>query len=527
MLDSVLTPKPASSVLARRNLLLAGGVVLASLPTQASAATATVSAGVNVKDYGAVGDGTTDDTTAIANALTTGRSVLFPAGTYLTGAQTVSTAGQILFGEGSASVVKASLASVNLFTVSADYVGFQDLRLNGAATSNANNTFAIYTAAASPAKYMTIERVLITGKDASLGFNNAIKFDTDSSYATVVNCKIDRLYGSISGTGYGVLCGQVSACKVIDNWMQASSGRGRHGVYLSAGASDCMVQGNSISGFDFEGITQYASGAQPICVNNSIIGNSVFGCVLSGNASSGAIGVYGRSNRALIACNSVSGSGAKGIVIDGTGVTNCTDTVVDGNTITNSALIGMDVIAGVRGSISNNNIRESGLASAGVSSNIRLVSDGTTASSGFLISGNNSSGPVFSRSAFQLNATAPAPSGLTVTGNKFEPCNLTTVELSGVTCAIDGRYRYSIAITPPSIAKGASYSLGGLAIPGAVLGDTLAWSYRGYGGNCDGCVMTVAITAAGLAQYVIANLSAGTKTPTAGTLDIDVLRRAY
>ncbi len=514
-----------SSAFARRSLLLSGGVLLASLPLQAHAAT--VSAGVNVKDYGAVGDGTTDDTTAIANALATGRSVLFPAGTYLTGAQTVSSAGQILFGEGSASIVKASVASINLFTVSADYVGFQDLRLNGAATSNANSTFAIFTAAANPARYMTVERVLITGTDAAHGFNNAIKFDTNSSYASVVNCKIDRLFGSISGTGYGVLCGQVAACKVVDNWMQASSGRGRHGVYLSAGTSDCLVQGNSISGFDFEGITQYSNAVQPICANNTIIGNSVSSCVASGNVSSGAIGIYGHSSRALISCNSVSSSGAKGIVIDGTGVTDCMDTVVDGNTIANSALIGMDVIAGVRGSISNNNIRESGLASAGVSSNIRLVSDGTTASSGFLVAGNNSSGPVYSRSAFQLNATAPVPSSLTVTSNKFEPCNLTTVELSGVTCAIDGRYRYSIALTPPSIVKGASYSLGGLAIPGAVPGDTLAWSYRGYGGNCDGCVMTVAITAAGVAEYVIANLSAVTKTPTAGTLDIDVLRRAY
>ena len=515
----------AQRALARRGLLLSGGVLLASVPLSASAAT--VSAGVNVKDYGAVGNGTTDDTAAIATALASGRSVLFPAGTYLTGAQTIASAGQILFGEGVASIILAQSATSNLFTVTADHVGFQDLRLNGAATSNANNTFAIFTFAASPARYMTVERVVFSGADAVHGFNNAIKFDTNSSYASVVNCKIDRLFGSISGTGYGVLCGQATACKVVDNWMQASSGRGRHGVYLGAGTSDCLVQGNSISGFDFEGITQYANGVQPGCANNTIIGNSVSSCVLSGNASSGAIGVYGHSSWALISCNSVSNSGAKGIVIDGTGFTDCMDTVIDGNTVVNSALIGIDVIAGVRGSVSNNLIRESSLASAGVSSNIRLASDGTTASSGFLVTANNSSGPVYSRSAFQLNATAPVPFNLTVTGNKFEPCNLTTTELGGVACAIDGRYRYSIPIAPPSLAKGASYSLGGLSIPGAVPGDTLAWSYRGYSGNCDGCIMTVAITSTGLAEYVIANLSAATKTPTAGTLDIDVFKRAY
>lgn len=73
--------KATNTVLARRNLLAAGAVVLAGLPAQASAAA--LSAGVNVKDYGAVGDGTTDDTNAIANALASGRSVLFPAGVYL------------------------------------------------------------------------------------------------------------------------------------------------------------------------------------------------------------------------------------------------------------------------------------------------------------------------------------------------------------------------------------------------------------------------------------------------------------
>lgn len=513
--------KASNTVLARRNLLAASAVVLVGLPTQASAAP--LSAGVNVKDYGAVGD----DTTAIANALASGRSVLFPAGTYLTGAQSISSAGQILFGEGAASVIKAATAGAHLFTVAADNVGFADLRLNGVATSNANNTFAIYTAAANPAKYMSIEQVIFSGADATRGFNNAIKLDTGSNNALIANCTVERLVGNTSGTGYGVLSGQVTGCKVVANWMQASAGRGRHGVYLGAGTSDCLVQGNSISGFDFEGITQYANGTQPPCAGNIITGNSVTSCALSGNPSSGAFGVYGHSNRTLISSNIVKNSGAKGIAIDGTGFTDCADTVIDGNTVTNSALIGIDVIAGVRGSVSNNLIRESSLASAGVSANIRLVSDGVTASSGFLISGNNSSGPVYSRSAFQLNATVPVPFNLTVTGNRFEPCNLVTVELGGVICAIDGRLRYSIAITPPLLAKGASYSLGGLSLPGAVPGDTLAWSYRGYSGNCDGCIMTVAITSAGNAQYVIANLSTGTKTPTAGTLDIDVFKRTY
>jgi hypothetical protein len=516
----------------RTDLAASGGAALVGyLPGGTGAAASTVQAKLrecaSVKDFGAIGDGVANDSGAIANALASGKPVFFPAGTYLTGAQTVATAGQTLFGEGAASVIKASTPTSHLFTVQADNVSFLSLRLHGAAVSNANTTFAIFTAAANPARYLAIQGLVISGADAAHGFNNAIKLDTGCHFASVFNTTIERLWGSISGTGYGVLCGQANGCRILANWLLASSGRGRHGVYLSAGSSDCVVQGNYVQGFDFEGITQYASGVQPACSGNIVSSNSVLTCAQSGNATSGAIGIYGHSSNARVCDNMVSASGAKGIAIDGTGVVDCADTVADGNTVVNSALIGIDVIAGVRGSVSNNKIRESGLASAGVSPNIRLVSDGTTATSGFLVSANHSSGPTWSRSAFQLNATAPAPSALTVTANKFDVCNLTAVELGGVVCAIDGRLRYSIALTPPSLAKGTSFSLGGLSIPGAELGDTLAWSYRGYAGNCDGCLMTVAITAAGLAEYVIANLSAATKTPTAGTLDIDVFKRAY
>ena len=40
---------------------------------------------VNVRDFGAAGDGVTLDTSALQKALDTGEIVKFPAGTYLTG----------------------------------------------------------------------------------------------------------------------------------------------------------------------------------------------------------------------------------------------------------------------------------------------------------------------------------------------------------------------------------------------------------------------------------------------------------
>jgi hypothetical protein len=56
---------------------------------------------VSVKDFGAVGDGTTDDTAAIQAALTAAANVYFPAGTYLTSSTlVVNTGSQTLTGDG-------------------------------------------------------------------------------------------------------------------------------------------------------------------------------------------------------------------------------------------------------------------------------------------------------------------------------------------------------------------------------------------------------------------------------------------
>lgn len=53
---------------------------------------------VNVKDYGAKGDGVTNDTQAIQNALNTGKKVFIPKGTYMV-SNLIPKGGQVIFGE--------------------------------------------------------------------------------------------------------------------------------------------------------------------------------------------------------------------------------------------------------------------------------------------------------------------------------------------------------------------------------------------------------------------------------------------
>src|SRR5689334_11016282 len=73
------------------------------------ASTRTVSAKlqewVSVKDFGATGDGTTDDSTAFDNAVSTGRLVHVPAGTYRVNVLDLPS-DTIIYGEGERSILK-------------------------------------------------------------------------------------------------------------------------------------------------------------------------------------------------------------------------------------------------------------------------------------------------------------------------------------------------------------------------------------------------------------------------------------
>ena len=89
---------------------------------------------VSVLDYGATGDGITDDTTAIQAAINTGKSVYFPDGTYIVTALT-TLSNQRLSGNGPSSILKQKAGSANftrVITVNAQTnVIIEKLHING------------------------------------------------------------------------------------------------------------------------------------------------------------------------------------------------------------------------------------------------------------------------------------------------------------------------------------------------------------------------------------------------------------
>lgn len=111
---------------------------------------------VSVKDFGAVGDGSNDDTTEIQNAINYvesqgGGHVKFPVGEYKISSQlTIDDAGVVLIGEGStqsgstdeASVILNSSTTANAVSITGDYSGVDNLTIRS--SGKPTNGYAVY-----------------------------------------------------------------------------------------------------------------------------------------------------------------------------------------------------------------------------------------------------------------------------------------------------------------------------------------------------------------------------------------------
>jgi hypothetical protein len=241
----------------------------------------------------------------------------------------------------------------------------------------------------------------------------------------------------MSGFGYGVLCGAVQGAEVFGNTFVGSANRGRHAVYFSSGASFCRATNNTVSNFEKDGITIYATDEQPSCTGNIVEGNTLISCADA--FTSGAISLAQNVQQTSVVGNIIRSSGGCGIKSDGTGSTKHTDNHFRDNLIIDSQFIGIDLIALRQGTVTGNVVHESSRESPGTYSNIRCVSDGVTATSGILISENRSTGDLYARSAFQTNATPPVPTAITLLRNHMTAGRVAQYEILGGTAEIDGR----------------------------------------------------------------------------------------
>jgi hypothetical protein len=184
--DGPATPYSAGDV---SYLASGSGATLRSVATKLQDA-------VSVKDFGAVGDGVANDTTALQAALTagTGKSVYFPSGSYAINAALSVPAGTVVFSE--SATVTQSTAATNAFTLAGDGI--------------------------------TIEGLTIVGPNSGAG--SAVRADSRNN-VVVRDCRVQNWL-------YGI---QLRGCK---NWA-VTGNRIWGGTYDSNASSDIFVYGST------------------------------------------------------------------------------------------------------------------------------------------------------------------------------------------------------------------------------------------------------------------------------------------
>ena len=292
---------------------------------------------VSIADYGAKGDGSTDDYEAIQDALDaladTGGTILFPEGIYLISAPLFFYSNQTLFGAGA--IIKAKSNTVgNLLksycdTSIREYGGVHDavidgLTLDGSAYGVNNTLFSI----------AHTKNVIIQNCKIINAFGLAHNMEINSSYGTrVKNCYLTRT-GSAQGNGEMIQPDRATSgaygdesyadgtiCKCIDIYENTFIGNSANPAIGNHNGSHDMI---SIHDNVFDGFTG-ARGAIDLSSDNLTICNNLFnGCTTGVTSSYGT--AYIHDNRFIGATTAIDASSSvvhnnmiNGVFDDGTG----------------------------------------------------------------------------------------------------------------------------------------------------------------------------------------------------------------
>lgn len=197
---------------------------------------------VNVLDFGATGDGVTNDAVALQLALTAGagKAVYFPGGTYLTNATLTVPADTTVYGDGYGSVIRQTARERNVFVLNNNCT-VQALRLQGDGVTSGGVSFQLNNGIYAVSKRNI--KVLNCFLHA-FEFNGVYLDDCDNT-EVLGNYFWDNAYSNGSGSDiilYGVTGGS-ARINISKNFCFSNNSQG---IYVDAIGvdTDVIVEGN-------------------------------------------------------------------------------------------------------------------------------------------------------------------------------------------------------------------------------------------------------------------------------------------
>lgn len=284
---------------------------------------ARLAAFADVVNYGATGDGTTDDTTALLAARDSGSlEVRVPAGTYVVTTLTLNVAGQSwVLAPGAVIKLNASTSTSGVVKVTAAGVRITGGKIDGNLT---NNTYAYCYGVEVSAANVTVAGVEVTATTAG-----GVSLGSGANGCLVRDCYLHDT-GTTSTSGTGILLSGATRCRIIGNRCEDNGVYGTgdqtydgNGIYLAGGGLDGynVVEGNTTSRNARRGIKVQERAA-------TITGNSLCG-------DSCGIGVT-VSPSATNAPTTITGNVIKSTAKIGLQLDNCAFVTVTGNTISDT-----------------------------------------------------------------------------------------------------------------------------------------------------------------------------------------------